>query len=82
MWHISISRQPTVTHKSLKASRVGAKARFETTRDANTATLHDALAEIILGIRSHDEDIAPLSSNDDHDKSRPQHVYALRAWHS
>lgn len=42
-----------------------AQARFEKTRDSNIATLHDALADLILAIRTHDEDIDPSPDNDD-----------------
>lgn len=44
-----------------------ARARFEKTRDSDIATLHDALADLLLAIRSHDEDLDPSSDNVDHD---------------
>ena len=46
-----------------------AQARFEQTRNTDIATLHDALADLILAVRTHDEDIAPSLDNDnlDHD---------------
>ena len=44
-----------------------AKARFEQTRDTDIATLHDALAELVLAIRTHDEDIDPSPDNEEHD---------------
>ena len=44
-----------------------ARARFEKTRDSDIATLHDALADLLLAIRTHDEDLDPLSDNEDHD---------------
>ena len=42
-----------------------ALARFEKTRDSDISTLHDALADFILAIRTHDEDIDPSPDNDD-----------------
>ena len=42
-----------------------AQARFEHTRDPDIATLHDALADLILAIRTHDEDIDPSPENED-----------------
>ena len=42
-----------------------ALARFEKTRDNDISTLHDALADFILAIRTHDEDIDPSPDNDD-----------------
>lgn len=42
-----------------------AQARFEKTRDTDISTLHDALADLILAIRTHDEDIDPSPDNDD-----------------
>jgi hypothetical protein len=47
--------------------RAAAATRFEKTRDANIATLHDALADLILAICTHDEDIDPSPDNEDHD---------------
>ena len=47
--------------------RETAFARFEQTRDSNIASLHDALADLILAIRTHDEDIDPSPDNEDHD---------------
>lgn len=44
-----------------------AQVRFEQTRDTDIATLHDALADLILAIRTHDEDIDPSPDNDEHD---------------
>lgn len=41
-----------------------AKARYEQTSAADVATLHDALADLVLAIRSHDEDLDPLSDSD------------------
>jgi hypothetical protein len=43
-----------------------ASARFAQTRDSNIAALHDALADLILAVRTHDEDIDPSSDNEDH----------------
>lgn len=40
-------------------------ARFEQTRDTDIATLHDALAGLVLAIRTHDEDIDPSPDNED-----------------
>lgn len=42
-----------------------ALARFEKTRESDIATLHDALADLVLAIRTHDEDIDPSPDNDD-----------------
>ena len=42
-----------------------ALTRFEKTRDSNISTLHDALGELVLAIRTHDEDIDPSPDNDD-----------------
>lgn len=47
--------------------RETAFTRFEQTRDSNIASLHDALADLILAIRTHDEDIDPSPDNEDHD---------------
>ena len=44
-----------------------AQARFEQTRNTDIATLHDALADLILAVRTHDEDIDPSPDNDDQD---------------
>ena len=44
-----------------------ARARFEKTRDSDIATLHDALADLLLAIRTHDNDLDPSSDNEDHD---------------
>ena len=44
-----------------------ARARFEKTRDSDIATLHDALADLLLAIRTHDEDLDPSLDNDEHD---------------
>jgi hypothetical protein len=40
-------------------------ARFEQSRDPNFATLHDALASLVLAVISHDEDLEPSSGNED-----------------
>lgn len=42
-----------------------AQTRFEQTRNTDIASLHDALADLILAIRTHDEDIDPSPDNDD-----------------
>ena len=42
-------------------------ARFKLANDSDMATLHDALADLILAIRTHDEDLDPLSDSDEHD---------------
>jgi hypothetical protein len=47
--------------------RIAALTRFEQTRDPNFATLHDALAKLVLAVSTHDEDIDPSVENDDHD---------------
>lgn len=49
------------------ALREAAAARFEKTRDSDIATLHDALADFILAIRTHDEDIDPAPDSEGHD---------------
>lgn len=45
--------------------RETAQARYEQTRDADIASLHDALAALVLAIRIHDEDIDPSPDNDE-----------------
>ena len=47
--------------------RVVALARFEQSRDPNLATLHDALAKLVLAVSTHDEDIDPSPDNEEHD---------------
>jgi hypothetical protein len=47
--------------------RLTALTRFEQTRDPNLASLHDALAKLVLAVSTHDEDIDPSPDNDDHD---------------
>lgn len=47
--------------------RLAALIRFEQTRDPNIASLHDALAKLVLAVSSHDEDIDPSPDNEDHD---------------
>lgn len=47
--------------------RLAALTGFEQTRDPNLATLHDALAKLVLAVSTHDEDIDPSPDNDDHD---------------
>ncbi|MDO8413802.1 MAG: hypothetical protein Q7S51_08445 [Gallionellaceae bacterium] len=42
-------------------------ARFKLENDSDMATLHDALADLIVAIRTHDEDLDPLSDSDEHD---------------
>lgn len=42
-----------------------ALSRFEKTRDSDISTLHNALADLILAIRTHDEDIDPSPGNDE-----------------
>lgn len=42
-----------------------AQASFEQTRNTDIASLHDALADLVLAIRTHDEDIDPSPDNDD-----------------
>ncbi|MHB1093319.1 hypothetical protein [Thiobacillus sp.] len=44
-----------------------ALTRFEKTRDPNIATLHDALAKLVLAVSTHDEDIDPSPYNEDLD---------------
>lgn len=45
--------------------RETALARFEQSHDRNIASLHDAMANLVLAIRTHDEDIDPSPDNDD-----------------
>ena len=45
--------------------REKALASFEQTRDPNFATLHDALASLVLAVISHDEDLEPSSDDED-----------------
>ena len=47
--------------------RLAALTRFELNRDPNIASLHDALAKLVLAVSTHDEDIDPSPDNDDHD---------------
>lgn len=47
--------------------REAALNRFEQTRDPNIATLHDALAKLVLAVSTHDEDIDPSPDNEDLD---------------
>ncbi len=44
-----------------------ARASYERVGDSNSATLHDALAALVLAIRSHDQDLDPMSESDEHD---------------
>lgn len=44
-----------------------AKASYERGRDSNIATLHDALADLVFAIRSHDQDLDPSFDSDEHD---------------
>ena len=44
-----------------------AEIRCQQDRNADIATLHDAMAALILAISSHDEDIDPSPDNDDLD---------------
>lgn len=45
--------------------REKAQARYEQAREGDIASLHDALADLVLAIRTHDEDIDPSPDNDD-----------------
>ncbi len=47
--------------------REKALEHFQQTRDTNSASLHDALADLILAIRTHDDDIDPSPDNEGHD---------------
>lgn len=47
--------------------RLTALTRFESSRDPNIASLHDALAKLVLAVSTHDEDIDPSPDNDEHD---------------
>lgn len=47
--------------------RQGAEDSFLQSRSADVATLHDALAAMILAISTHDEDIDPSPDNEDID---------------
>ena len=42
-----------------------AETRYRANKEGDIATLHDALAELILAIRTHDEDIDPSPDNDE-----------------
>jgi hypothetical protein len=53
--------------EAFESLRVMARDRFEKTRDSDIATLHDALADLLLAIRTHDEDLDPSHDNVDHD---------------
>ena len=53
--------------KAFDKLRAAAQTRFEQTRDPNIATLHDALAKLVLAVSTHDEDIDPSSDNEDLD---------------
>ena len=46
-----------------------AEARYRDKNEGDVATLHDALADLVLAIRTHDEDLDPSPGNDelDHD---------------
>ncbi len=48
--------------------RETALAHFEQSRDHNIASLHDAMANLVLAIRTHDEDIDPSPDNDAYDE--------------
>jgi hypothetical protein len=52
---------------AVESLREMARSRFEKTRDSDIATLHDALADLLLAIRTHDEDLDPSHDNVDHD---------------
>ena len=45
--------------------REAAQIRYQQTRSAAIATLHDALAALVLAISTHDEDIDPSPDNED-----------------
>ena len=47
--------------------RETAEINYQQTRNANVATLHDALAALVLAISTHDEDIDPSQNNEDID---------------
>ena len=47
--------------------REKALEKFEQTREPNFATLHDALAKLVLAVIMHDEDLDPSSGNEDLD---------------
>lgn len=47
--------------------RDAALSRFEQTRDPNIATLHDALANLVLAVSTHDEEIDPSPDDEDLD---------------
>lgn len=47
--------------------REAAEDSYLQSRSADVATLHDALAALILAINSHDEDIDPSPDNEDID---------------
>ena len=45
--------------------REDAEISYRKTKNANVATLHDALAAMVLAISTHDEDIDPSPDNED-----------------
>ncbi|MDQ7075361.1 MAG: hypothetical protein Q9O24_09480 [Gammaproteobacteria bacterium] len=45
--------------------REAAEASYRESRSADVATLHDALAALILAISTHDEDIDPSPDNEE-----------------
>ncbi len=66
-WALGVIDKDGRIVRAFDSLREMAKARFEQTRDTDIATLHDALADLIVEIRTHDEDMDPLSDNDRHD---------------
>lgn len=44
--------------------RHAARERFETDRNQDVAALHDAIAELLDAIVRHDQDLAPVRSDD------------------
>jgi len=45
--------------------RHAARERFETDRNQDVAALHDAIADLIESITRHDQDLAPVRSDDE-----------------
>ena len=45
--------------------RHAARERFETDRNQDVAALHDAIAELLDAIVTHDQDLAPVRSDDE-----------------
>ena len=64
-WAAGVIDQDGRITEAFEKLRETALARFEQTRDRNIASLHAAMANLVLAIRTHDEDIDPSPDNDD-----------------